>query len=88
MAKTANRGFVQVRESATGSHDGAPFVLTPGEIFAADHPIVENYPDFFKPLEPSRQRPAVEQMTKAPGEQRGRTHNAGGDFKVDVDPGG
>jgi hypothetical protein len=64
--------FVQAKEAATGSVDGEPFVLTPNELFAADHPIVRAYPDFFKPLEdPHRQRPEVEQATAAPGEKRG-----------------
>lgn len=64
--------YVQAREPATGTVDGEQFVLSPGEVFDADHPIVRSYPDFFKPLEPSRQRPTVEQATAEPGERRGQ----------------
>jgi hypothetical protein len=68
----ARREFVQAREPATGTHDGEPFVVTPAEIFAADHPLVRAHPHLFKPVEESRQRPAVEQATAAPGEMRGQ----------------
>ncbi len=62
--------YVEVREAATGkAPDGGPFVLSPGEVFASDHPYVHAYPDFFTPLQ--RERPTVEQATAAPGEKRG-----------------
>lgn len=67
----AQAEYVQAKEPATGSVKGEPFVLAKGEILAADHPIVKGYPQFFGPLEPSRQRPAVEAATAAPGERRG-----------------
>jgi hypothetical protein len=63
--------YVRAKEPATGDLDGEPFVVNPSEIFADDHPIVRAHPDLFEPLEPSRQRPDVEQMTAAPGEKRG-----------------
>lgn len=63
--------FVHAREPATGTFDGETFVVSPSEIFAADHPIVRSHPHLFVPLEASRQRPAVEQTTAAPGEVRG-----------------
>lgn len=70
-AKTAAvREFVQPREPATGTHKGEPFVLRPAEIFAADHPLVRAFPHLFRPLEETRHRPAVEQMTAVPGEKR------------------
>ena len=62
---------VQAREAATGTIGGTPFVLSPGEVLAADHEIVKAYPNFFEPLAPARQRPAVEEMTAVPGEKRG-----------------
>lgn len=62
---------VQAVEAATGTHKGEPFVLTPGEIVAADHPLVREYPHFFGPLQQSRARPVVEQATQGPGERRG-----------------
>lgn len=72
MAQTKTKPeYLQVREACSGTLDGETFVLNPGEILAADHPIARAYPDFFKKLEPSRQRPPVEQMTAAPGEKRG-----------------
>jgi hypothetical protein len=72
MPRTAAPRYVQAREPATGTFDGEQFVLKPGEILAADHPIARAYPEFFKALEPSRQRPEVEQMTAGPGEKRGQ----------------
>lgn len=71
MPPTKEPLHLQATEAATGSIDGEPFVLNRGEILAADHPIVRAYPHFFGPLAPTRQRPAVEQMTAAPGERRG-----------------
>lgn len=58
-------------EPATGDYNGEPFVLSPREVFASDHPLVRAYPHLFKPVEQTRERPAVEQMTAGPGEQRG-----------------
>ena len=69
-AKQVRREFVQAREPATGTFNGEPFVVSPSEIFASDHPLVREHPQLFKPLEESRQRPVVEQMTAAPGEKR------------------
>ena len=65
-----HEGFVQPIEPATGDHDGEPFVITPTEVFAADHPLVRAYPHLFKALEP-RRRPGSEQATRGPGEKRG-----------------
>jgi hypothetical protein len=62
---------VRPREPATGTFEGEPFVVNPSEVFAIDHPLVRAYPKLFKPLEPTRTRPVVEQMTAAPGEKRG-----------------
>lgn len=62
--------FVRPREAATGDINGEPFVLNPNEIFDADDPIVRKHPALFMPVEPTRQRPRVEQATAAPGEQR------------------
>jgi hypothetical protein len=70
---TARQDFVRAREPATGTFEGEPFVVGPTEIFAADHPLVRAHPHLFKPVEGSRQRPAVEQMTAAPGEARGQS---------------
>lgn len=63
--------FLRPREAFTGDYDGEPFVANPTEIFPDDHPIVKAHRDKFVPLEPTRQRPRVEQMTAAPGELRG-----------------
>ena len=40
--------LVRAIEPFTGTHDGAPFVLNPGDPpLRGDHPIVRAYPDFF-----------------------------------------
>jgi hypothetical protein len=64
---------VQPKEAASFHFEGEDVVLRPTEVFAADDPMVREHPDLFKPLEPTRQRPAVEQMTAAPGERRGES---------------
>lgn len=61
---------VQPIEPATGTFNGEPFVINPAEVFNADHALVRAYPHLFKPVEPTRDRPDVEQMTAAPGEKR------------------
>lgn len=71
MPRTAEPRFVRPREACTFDHDGEAVVLSPKEILRADDPVVRARPNLFKPLEPSRQRPAVEQATAAPGEKRG-----------------
>jgi hypothetical protein len=79
MPQTRNRPAVsrdtktnmQAREPASGTFNGEPFVVNPSEVFAADHPLVRAFPHLFKAVEPTRQRPDVEQMTAAPGEKRG-----------------
>lgn len=70
-AAKPRREFVQPREPASGTFDGEPFVVNPSEVFAPDHPLVRAHPHLFKPLEASRERPAVEQATAGPGERRG-----------------
>lgn len=69
--KKTTTGFVQPIEPASGQHRGELFVINPHEIFAVGHPLVRRFPHLFKPLEPTRDRPAAEQVTAAPGEQRG-----------------
>ena len=71
MPRTTAPRFVQPKEACTFDHDGESVVLSPREIFNVDDPLVRARPALFRPLEPSRQRPAVEQMTAAPGELRG-----------------
>lgn len=71
MPRTAAKRYVQGREPATGNLNGEPFVIGPRTILVEDDPLVRAYPHLFKPLEPSRQRPTVEQTTAAPGEKRG-----------------
>lgn len=68
---TVRAQFVQAREPATFTFEDEDVVLGLSDVFAADHPWVRAHPSLFKPLAESRQRPAVEQMTAAPGEQRG-----------------
>jgi hypothetical protein len=68
-ATKVRRELVQPREPSTGTFEGDAFVLSPSEIFAADHPIVRQFPHLFRPVRESR--PAVEQATAAPGELRG-----------------
>ena len=63
------RQFVQPKEPATGSLKGEAFVLNPSEIFAADHPLVRQFPHLFRAV--AATRPDVEQATAAPGELRG-----------------
>lgn len=70
-AKTKPANHVRPKEAASGDHNGETFVLNPNEIYDADDEIVRAYPHLFVPLEATRQRPAVEQMTAAPGEVRG-----------------
>lgn len=70
-AKQPHREFLRAKEPATGTFEGEPFVVSPSEIFASDHPLVRAYPHLFVPLEESRERPEVEQATAAPGEKRG-----------------
>lgn len=70
MAQTKHEGNVRPIQPASGDIDGEPFVINPGEIFAADHKLVRAKPHLFKPVEPTRDRPDVEQATKAPGERR------------------
>ncbi len=72
-ARTQAAEYVQVTEAFTGTLDDAPVVVSTAEIFQRDHPLVRAYPTFFKALEPTRQRPAVEQMTAIPGERRGQS---------------
>lgn len=66
--------YVRAREAFFGclkpGDDDTMVTVSPNEIIHADDPIVKKWPDKFIPLEPSRQRPSVEQATKAPGEQR------------------
>jgi hypothetical protein len=53
-------------------HSPAGFIAA-GDIYEADHPVVEQYPERFEPLKVHRvERPAIEQATAAPGEKRGR----------------
>jgi len=70
MPRQQRDGFVRPREAATFDHDGEAVVLNPNEIFDADHPFVRARPGLFVPVESTRQRPAVEQATAAPGEKR------------------
>ena len=70
MPRKAAPRHVRPIEACTYDHDGEPIVLSPNEIFEKDDPIVKARPDLFGPIEASRQRPAVEQATNAPGEQR------------------
>lgn len=70
MPRPATPRFVRPKEACTFDHDGEVVVLNPNEIISADDPIVRARPQLFKPLESSRQRPDVEQMTAAPGERR------------------
>jgi hypothetical protein len=48
-----------------------PVNLSANTIYNADDPVVRARPELFRPLEGSRERPAVEQATAAPGEVRG-----------------
>jgi hypothetical protein len=63
-------------EPASGDHNGDPFVLSPREVFASDHPLVRAFPHLFEPVDQTRERPAVEQMTDGPGEKRGSASEA------------
>lgn len=76
--KTAPKltGNVQPIEPSTGTLNGEPFVINPREVFAAEHPLVRAHPHLFKPVEPTRDRPGVEQMTAGPGEKRGTRASA------------
>lgn len=76
MARTAAPKYVRATEPFSGDVDGDPFVVNPSEILTDDHPIVRKYGNLFKPVEATRQRPAVEQATAAPGEVRGTEENA------------
>ncbi len=63
--------FVRAKEPASGDFNGEPFEVSPAEILNGDHPLVRAYPHLFKPLEASRERPVVEEMTAEPGVKRG-----------------
>lgn len=71
MPRTATPRFVRPIEACTFDHDGEAVVLSPRDIISADDELVRARPELFKPIEPSRQRPEVEQATAAPGEKRG-----------------
>jgi hypothetical protein len=71
LPRPANPRFVRPIDSCTFDYDGGAETLNPSDILEADHPWVRARPQLFKALEPTRQRPAVEQATAAPGEQRG-----------------
>jgi hypothetical protein len=71
MATKTKADHVQPIQPAAFIHEGSPVVINPHEIFDRNHPYVKARPKLFKPVEASRQRPAVEQMTAAPGEMRG-----------------
>ena len=53
--------------------DGTEHVFRAGEtLIASDHPIVtQGNPAWFRPVDPLRSRPAVEEATDTPGELRG-----------------
>ncbi len=72
MARAVNVvRYVQAKEAATGDFNGETFVVNPSTVLVEHDPLVKAFPHLFKPLEPSRQRPVIEQMTNAPGEVRG-----------------
>jgi hypothetical protein len=76
--QAAKRDVELVRpiEAASGDHNGEPFVLSPREVFNSDHQLVRAYPHLFQPVEQTRDRPDVEQMTAGPGEKRGSSSEA------------
>ncbi len=53
--------------------DGTEYAFRAGEtLVAPDHPLVtQGNADWFKPVDPLRRRPSVEQATAGPGESRG-----------------
>jgi hypothetical protein len=63
--------YFRPKEAATGTYRGEAWVIGPNQIFEGSDRLVKRHPELFVPIEPDRQRPAVEQMTAAPGEQRG-----------------
>lgn len=71
MAQKPKADHVQPIQPAAFIHDGSMVVVNPHEIFDRSHPYVKAKPKLFRPVEGTRQRPAVEQMTAAPGEVRG-----------------
>lgn len=70
-AATRETTHMQPIEPSTGTFNGEPFIVNPREVFASDHPLVRAFPHLFKAVEQTRERPAVEQTTAAPGEKRG-----------------
>lgn len=62
--------YVRPIEAASFAFKGEQVVLSPNEVLESSHPYVRKHPHLFTPLEPSRQRPGVEQATRAPGEIR------------------
>ena len=54
--------------------DGTQYPFRAGEtLVASDHPLVtQGNPDWFKPVDPMRRRPSVEEATAEPGELRGQ----------------
>lgn len=62
--------YYTATESFSTDLDGAPVVVKRGENVRADHDLVKQNPDKFKPVELASRFDAVEQATAAPGEQR------------------
>lgn len=63
MARTA---MVRALASFAAEIDGEELLISQGEVFPADHPVVRGREELFAPEAP------VEQPTKAPGKKRKR----------------
>ena len=62
-----------ILECKTSFHCPDGFICA-GDIYEAEHPVVQKYPERFKPLRVNRvaREDVIEQATAAPGEKRKR----------------
>ena len=60
-----------VKDGFVGDYGKGSTAFPAGDRFAADHPAVKKWPQFFR-SEIAREETRVEQATAGPGEKRGR----------------
>jgi hypothetical protein len=86
--------FFTAKEAFTTELEGyGPVVIQKGENVRAGHPLIEQNPERFQPVEISSRWDTVEQATAAPGEKRrtgrrARAHKPVGRTGLPPDPSG
>src|SRR5262245_15910671 len=64
--------LIAVESGRWTAPDGTEYAFRAGQtLVASDPPLVGDNPDWFKPVDPLRHRPPVEEATAEPGELRG-----------------